>query len=149
MHDNGSITRLPTWYLAAMVTFPTPSKNFVKNLRLLLWSATQRKDWKRWSILVPPEKRAALWFVEAGCRVTWLRLASSIFSIPQIAMADSSSVCNRCRRWDTAPSPPTPSAKKIGFPIPTAEAPRAVCSKELKNRMMRNSVLVTSPSLVA
>lgn len=51
-----------------------------------------------------------------------------------MAIAASNSVCNRFNMKDTASSPPTPRAKKIGFPIPTAEAPRATRKKEKKGK---------------
>ena len=84
------------------------------------------------SILVPPRNVTSGGLNKEGCRVTRLGDTSSILSIPQIAIAASSSVCNRFKRYDTAPSPPTPRAKKIGFPIPTAEAPRATVHIHLR-----------------
>ena len=93
----------------------------------------QRDDRKGVSECVPPRNRVSPGLRnEAGCRVTWRWEISSIFSIPQIAIAASNSVCSRFKRYDTESSPPTPRAKKIGFPIPTAEAPRAVRVRESK-----------------
>mmetsp|Transcript_24485 Transcript_24485/g.54612 ORF Transcript_24485/g.54612 Transcript_24485/m.54612 type:complete len:206 (-) Transcript_24485:784-1401(-) len=83
--------------------------------------------------------------VAAGCRVTWLRQTSSMRSIPHIAMAASNSVCSRCKRNDTASSPPTPSAKKTGFPIPTAEAPRARAFRTSVPRRIPPSIQTGTP----
>jgi hypothetical protein len=60
---------------------------------------------------------------------------SAIRSIPQMAMAASNSVCNNSNMYDTASSPPIPSAKKMGLPMPTALAPSAdltACKKNNK-----------------